>query len=306
MLPYFPFGEDAFKMTLGVQALFPDCLIEIDEERYRAELALKHELLRTAYADYFQAAPGSEALQWEAIELLLPNMARHFPQHFALNVEGKHWRWHNHLLATETVFTPGDPDSFSLPPLDWLGRQVQEDLLLLSGDAASGMPLVAGQLCFPNAWWLQEKLGKSFLDIHHEVPLFAERLGRSSSLLLERLKVDRPIWRVNWACKTTPHLNLIPRFAREALQSAGELTVENVGERCFLRIERQTLSRLPRTKGILFTIHTYQAPLAEVAQDAVHARYMAGVIRTTPGETLAYKGMAPFTQALLAYLETRY
>lgn len=288
---------------MKVQALNDKSLIEIDEECYRDELALKNELLDDAYDQYFRALPGTEALQWDVVELLLPNMVDLYPHYFELAVDGRHWTWYNRLLGQETQFVLGDNDSLPLPPLDWLGRQVQEDLLVMSGETTSGMPLVAGHLCFPNAWCIEDKIGKSFLGIHREVPLFAEYLGRSSSLLLERLKDDRPVWRINWSIKATPRLNLMPRYFYEEQQAYQHFTVENIGERSFLRIERQTLSRLSGTRGILFTIRTYQAPLATVVSNAEHARRIGGVVRTMPHDMLVYKSIKPYIDTLLDYID---
>jgi hypothetical protein len=305
VLPYFPFADDTFKMVMGVKALNDNSLIEVDSEAYREELALKNTLLSDDYDEYFRAPPETERSQWEVVELLLKNMASHYPQYFELEIDGEQWRWRNRLLDDEVRFVFGRSDSLPLPPLDWVGRQVQEDLLILSGNAADGMPLIAGHLCFPNAWCLNDKMGKSFLDIHHEVPLFAEYLGRSSNLLLERLKPGRPVWRVNWSIKATSRLNHLPRFSYEERLTHQHFTVENIGERSFLRLERQVLSRLPETDAILFTIHTYQAPIVSVAERADYAGRIARVVRTMPEELLRYKGMKPFVDILLAYLETK-
>ncbi|MBA2677925.1 MAG: DUF3445 domain-containing protein, partial [Ktedonobacteraceae bacterium] len=234
MFPYFPFASDEYKMTMGVQALGDCSLIEIDLDHYSAELALKEELLSNHYPDYFRAAPGSERMQWEVLEMLLPILAHDYPQYFSLVCNGDRWRWRNALLDSENTFRIGTNSSLPLPPLDWLGRQMQEDLLILDG--AEDMPLLAGQLCFPNSWSLEDKMGKSFPGIHAEVPLFAERIGRSSNLLLERLKPGRAVWRVNWSIKTSPQLNHLVCLSREAQHSnAGpsasllDLTPENIG-----------------------------------------------------------------------------
>ena len=303
MLPYFPFDDDTFKMKMGVHALNDSSLIEVDETAYHEEIALKQRLLSEEYHQYYRALPHTEAMQWDVVELILPTMATLYPQYFALRTKGEHWVWRNHLLGVETQFLLGDDRSLPLPALDWLGREVQEDLLVMSD--AQGMPLVAGHLCFPNSWCLEDKLGLSLLDIHLPVPLFAETLGRSTSLLLERLKVGRPVTRVNWSIKATPRLNFMPRYAYEEQQTYQYFTTENIGERCFLRLERQTLSRLPRTKAILFTIRTYQAPIAEVVHVAEYARRIAGVLRTMPHEMQAYKALAPCADVLLAYLDKR-
>lgn len=299
MLPYFPLQQDIFKMVMGVQALNDERLVDVDEACYQDEISLKRGLLSAEYQQYVQALPGTSELQWDMLALLLPAMASAYPQHFTLSVQGRCWTWRNILLGEETSFVFGE--DISLSPLDWLGRQVQEDLLLLSGSTERAMPLVAGHLCFPNDWCLDDKMGKTFLGIHESVPLFAEHLGRSSRLLLERLKAGRPVWRVNWSIKATSRLNLLPRFSHEERQAHSALSLENIGERCFFRIERQTLSRLPTTNGILFTVHTYQTPLMEVANDVKYARRLASVVRTMPDELRIYKGIAPFVGLLLAY-----
>lgn len=305
MLPYFPFDDATFKMNMKVQALGDKSLIEVDGELYREELALKNALLSDEYEQYFRAEVGTEAMQWDVVDLLLHDMVEHYPQYFELNIDGDQWRWRNHISGEEVHFVFGESGSLPVPPLDWVGRQVQEDLLILRGDVGSGMPLVAGQLCFPNAWCLDDKMGQSFLGIHDPVPLFLEYLGRSSSLLLERLKIGRPVWRINWSIKATARLNQIPRFSFEEQQAYQYFAVENIGERCLLRIERQTLSRLPRTGAILFTIHTYQTSIAEVLRNVEQARCMLGVLRTTPRELLVYKNIEPYVGVLLSYIESR-
>ena len=305
VLPYFPFDDDTFKMIMGVKALHDNSLIEIDSQAYREELALKHKLLSNEYNQYFQALPGTERLQWEVVASVLQSMVQRYPDYFELIIDDNEWLWRNRLLGEETCFTSGEDGSLPYAPLDWLGRQVQEDLLILDDATVDAIPLVAGQLCFPNGWCLDDKMGKSFLGIHEEVPLFSEHIGRSSHLLLKRLKAGRPVWRVNWSLKASTRLNLIPRYFSEEQQACQHVTEKNAGERCFLRIERQTLSRLPVTGGILFTIHTYQAPIVEIATSRGRARRIANVIQTLPDELLVYKNMASFVAPLLDYLENR-
>ena len=304
MFPYFPFEHDQFTMSMGVQALGPGSLIEIDRDHYKEEIALKHQLLVEDTPYYCQALPQTEAVQWELLELLLPQLATHYPHWFTLTIEQDRWYWHNHLLDEHTEFHLGSLESLPLLPLHWLGRQIQEDLLLLDGNIEAGFPLVAGLLCFPNSWCLEEKLGQSFLAIHDPVPLFAERMGRSSQLLLQRLKAGRPVWRLNWAVRSVSRLDITPRAANEVQQSYATLTASTIGEQCLLRVERQTLTRLPKTGAILFTIHTYQTPVAEIAADPMAAQKMSQVLISTPADILAYKGISPFIEPLLAYLQT--
>lgn len=303
MLPYFPFEQDSYAMTLGVRALRPDeTLIEVDEAHYAAELALKAANLAANPRARFQALPGTEPHQWETVTELLPLMARQHPRHFALEVEGEHWRWRNLLLGTETRFTPGDAASLPFAPLDWLGRQVQEDLLLMDG-TREGLPMMAGQLCFPSMWSLEEKMGRSMLDIHAPVPGFVQKLGVATTRLMQGLKAGRTVTRCNWAFTVSERMDLEPWTLPEWRHLFEGITRDNAGERCFLRLERQTLSLMPRTGAILFTIHTYRAPVAGEVEDPARRRRLANVLRTTPADTLKYKRITPFLEPLLAWLD---
>lgn len=253
---HFPLDGSGYAMTLGVRPLLQEPRLEIDEE----QLALKLALLGADPAFHFQALPGTEMLQREA--------------------------------AQELGFANPPPEN----ALDWTGRQMAEDLLLLSG--TPGYPLVAGQLCFPNDWCLAGKLGRSIFEVHGPVPGFASTAGEATLKLFDKLKPERPVWRVNWAIKVTRRLDLPPLVNATFEAAKQEVTAANAGERCFFRIERQTLTRLP--SGILFTVKTSVAPIHTL--EAAEREALAITLRTTPPEMLAYKGLTPFAAPLMAYL----
>ena len=255
---HFPLDGSPYAMSLGVRPLLAEPRLEFDAD----QIALKKRLLDADTSFHFQALPGTEALQQEA--------------------------------ATELGFADPPP----VNALDWLGRQVAEDLLLLSDQP--GWPLVAGQLCFPNDWCLADKLGRSLFEVHAPVPGFAPRVGDATLKLFDKLKPARPIWRVNWAVKVTDRLDLPPHINATFEASKQEITATNAGHRCYFRLERQTLSRLP--SGILFTVETSVAPIHTLK--AQERQALAITIRTTPPEILAYKGLTPFVAPLTGYLET--
>lgn len=70
-----------------------------------------------------------------------------------------------------------------------------------------------------------------------------------------------------------------------------------------LRVERQVLQRLPRTRALLFTIRTYVTPITEVTRD--HA--VAKALRTNVdsfGEDLAvYKNMSLWNEILQKHIK---
>jgi hypothetical protein len=303
MLADFLFTADTYALTLGVQVLDPQHIIVVDPAEILAELRLKQTLLVSESDTYCQAPLATEAMQWDAVAVVLPVLAARYPEWFRLQRNGDAWRWHNGILHTETAFQFGDTASLPQSPLEWLGSQVQEDLLLLANDPARGFPLVAGVLCFPNGWSLAEKMELPLAQIHEPVPGFEEQLGAQTLLLLEGLEAGHPIWRLNWAIQPGTRLNLLPRFADEVAQAIASLAPNVVGDRCVLRVERQTLTRLPTTGAILFTIHTFQTPLARIAANPDHWQRLRGVLHSVPADMLAYKGIDRFQAPLFAYLD---
>jgi hypothetical protein len=280
-------------------------LIEVDLEEYAVELALKQRLLQDWPGYYFAAQARSEAAQWEALALILQDLCSHHPDKFSLSVDGPLWTWNNRLLGVDTSFRFCHSASLPLAPLDWVGHEVQEDLLLLDGspDGDGALRLFAGQLCFANRWSLEEKMGRSFMDIHAPVPGFAQQIGRSSTLLLERLKSGRPVWRYNWSLVCSDQLDLSTRVFATMLPLQGAVTTANCGQTCFVRTERQTLARLPHTGAVLFTVHTYRTPVAALARDPEWAQRFLSVLDSAAPELLAYKGVTPVEHHLRGYLQ---
>lgn len=70
----------------------------------------------------------------------------------------------------------------------------------------------------------------------------------------------------------------------------------------WLRSERQTLRRLPRTGAIVFTIHVYQFPVVELAKEQGVPGRMASAIRSWPEDVAVYKAKNAF-EGVLDYLD---
>jgi hypothetical protein len=77
------------------------------------------------------------------------------------------------------------------------------------------------------------------------------------------------------------------------------------GEALFVRVERQTLRRLPVTGGIVFTIRVWRHPLS--ALDATPARRtaFAKAWRTASPDFRAYKRLAAYDGLVEAHLRAR-
>ena len=68
------------------------------------------------------------------------------------------------------------------------------------------------------------------------------------------------------------------------------ITTHNAGQLMYLRVERQTLRRLPKSKSILFTIKTYMTTIEDLCQDdPCMAKQLSGAVRNVPFEMIKYK-----------------
>ncbi len=287
--PYLPFADGKWRMNMGLKALNLQQWIEIDEH-FADELALKDKLLKNYYSDVFASLPESQPSQQEVLDLLLNHLLEQFPLHYrrqGITIEN---------LITKQAWNIAD---FEAVPLDLAGRLVQEDLLLMQ-PSPQGYILVAASLCFPSRWRLREKIGRPLAQIHSPVPGYKEKLKRPVDNFFDRLKCDRPAWRLNWSIVDTPELFLGQEAEKQSLDPS--LNTENAGEKLWIRVERQTLRRLQGSGDVLFTIRTYVHPLKLLEDDPAMAHHLAEAVQQIPPDMQSYKNLVPIREALLGYL----
>jgi hypothetical protein len=120
---------------------------------------------------------------------------------------------------------------------------------------------------------------------------------------MAQIRPGRAVQRLNWSLLDDPALfQPVRKFPASA---NADITPENVGQRVFLRTERQTLSLLPNTGAVLFGIHVHVYPLSRIAARPDLAGRLAEATRALPREIAGYKSLAGFEAAMLAYLDAR-
>jgi hypothetical protein len=235
--------------------------------------------------------PEASAASVELLQLLADHLPRRFPATYRLGDDGR--------LTNTASNETWDIDVPPLHPLDVAGRLVTEDLCLLQA-SDTGYRLIGATLCFPNRWLLEEKIGQPLDFIHAPVPGFAPALERPVAQFFAALKPDRILARVNWGIAGDP-----TRFQPIGRDADAAITAATAGSALYLRIERQTLRRLPESQAVLFTIRTEIAPLDRVITTSADALDLAGAIRDMSPAMLRYKHLTAVAPALLAWLETR-
>lgn len=291
---YLPFVEKSLYPAMGLKPLALASWIEIDAD-FASQLSCKTWLLANRYSDVFVAQPGTQAAQQEVLDMLSEHLLQYFPSIYQ-PLEHSHGICN---LRTQQVWSFAD---FAEAPLDLAARLIQEDLCLML-PSNQGYRLAAASVCFPQRWNLREKLGQPISQIHHHVPEYAQKLAHPVDSLFERLRESHPGLRSNWSLVDSPELYL--ESGKYVSDLNPVITADNAGKKLWLRVERQTIRRMPISQGVLFSIHSYIYPLAKVTESPEIAAQLSKAILSLKPAMQSYKSLLPFKSALLSYLDAR-
>ena len=303
----FPFAEDSYMYSvnmephvLGAKNTVYESLIDVDEhyvsEMEDRALVLKEDPLR------YQALPHMMAAQWDTLELLMEQQAAGYPDHFTLIRNGDQWRWINRPLGIDDSFTFGDPTTLPMEPLEYITRQAQGDFCIVD-QRDNNLWMDAGMVTTQADWSLDFDIGMNFMEWHGPVPL-AHQIGvfdRALKFLLN-LQQGKPTRRFNWTMTINPRLDTSPENYHKWGTDRMTVTPENVGEKVHLRVELQTLWRLPRSNAILFVIRCYLINMEELVTVPKWARRFHRVLKTLPPELVDYKGLTRYRDMTIDWL----
>ena len=142
---------------------------------------------------------------------------------------------------------------------------VQEDLVLMLPRGEEYF-LGAASLCAPSNWSLQEKFKSSLIGLHVHVPTYEKKIGSRVNSLFNNLPRERIFQRFNWSVYEDSKL-FQPARSKSRIERSKTITEDNAGDRLFIRVERQTIRRLPETGAIVFTIRVHVNPLLSIKKD---------------------------------------
>lgn len=286
---YGPF-DVPHRVKMGLVALAPEePWLELDADLVR-DLREKRRLLARERDQVWCALPGSEAGQREALDLVANFVLAH-PSTFQ--------RRSGTRVRIDPLDEELDLDDSNSAALETASRLVQEDLCLMERLRGSWR-LTAASVCFPTRWDLPSKLGGSLSAIHDAVPGYAGRVERAADHFFDALRPDLVFRRGNWSLLDDPALYQ-PTAERGGVARA-DITVANAGDRIWLRTERQTLRRLPRTGAILFTIRIHRVRLSALRGDPTAARCLSDSVRSMDIAFQRYKALERVREAALGYL----
>ena len=195
-------------------------------------------------------------------------------------------------------------------PMAMCARLVQDDLAIMIEKEDGQYYLLAGAILLAGFWRLQDKLGMPLSEIHTsaDVPQYKEKLEKGMMNFFRRIKPEDPVLRNNYFIQVDNSLpwsvSIGPEDSEEVSWSTAQK--DKAIEEHYFRSERQSLRRLPRSGGVVFTIRTYFEPITGIANEPYVPGRLASAIRSWGPDVSRYKGKEKYENILLEYLDRKH
>ncbi|KAF5017529.1 hypothetical protein F66182_10530 [Fusarium sp. NRRL 66182] len=274
--PYRPFRW-AYHQTMSLKKMDPDFWLEM-ESTYRGRIAQRQELYATHGSDVLMALPGSELACKELMEMVVQFLCARYPQTF----EFRDKTFVNHILG---IKQPLD----KIEPLHFLLNHVPEDFALTLRDPATGRYCFrAGVICSSVGWKLSEKIGLGLPQIHAPVPDYKEKMEFSMDRFFTKMPTGGPIQRGSWGLEVGQPLFIPGEDAdfKTRQHQSPSLTRDEV----HLRVDWQTLRRLPLSGAIVFNFKALFTPLAEFRDEPCIPSLVLKLLNQGKENIMRYKG----------------
>ena len=268
-------GEGGVKV--GLEPIEEADWLEIDN-LFDSEIELKKKLYESNYKEIHQELDLSLKSQHELLEILKTHLNQYHPSH--------------KIATTETS-----------APLKIASLMVQEDLVLMLPEEEKYF-LGAASLCAPSNWSLKEKFNGSLIELHKDVPSYEKKIGSRVNNLFNKLPNNRIFQRFNWSIYEEATL-FQPARSKSVVERSKSITDKNAGDRLFIRVERQTIRRLPETQAVAFTIRVHVDPLSSIKEDLSLVRDLRKALKNLSEGMKRYKSLGLIETPLVGWLNKK-
>ncbi|RYO82782.1 hypothetical protein DL766_009637 [Monosporascus sp. MC13-8B] len=302
-LPYRPFRYGPkYNVTMGLRSVKHVDWIELDNHYPRFHADKKRRIAERG-PKLCKTAPEAYPAAVELLEDLVDYLPARYPSLYRRTEVGLDNLWSGERF--DIVTRPLAED-----PMQMCARLVQDDLAIMIEKPDGQYYLLAGAIVLPGFWRLEDKYGMPLSEIHTSghVPQFREKLEKGMMNFFRRLKPEEMVARNNYFFQVDGDLGWSSSIGPEDSLDASWKTAEKnrAIEHHFFRSERQTLRRLPKSGGVVFTIRTYFHPIEEVAEEDYVPGRLASAIRSWGDDVSRYKGKEKYGEVLLEYLDKKH
>jgi hypothetical protein len=283
-----------------------------EPHRLKTELLLKKKALDDPqrFPHVFVAQPESLDAQRECLDMFLAYLPRRYPDQYVYDTV-------SNTITVKCINTTFHiSDYYNTRPLELCERIVQEDLCLMSPPKSreaemavtESYRMAAAAVVF-SFEGLPEKLGQPMEFLHAPVPGYEKHIRKSMNITFSKLKSEQPVWRNNWGIGPSGEMDK-PLYGTVSSMEQRKMTdiTEDDIKSMFLKVEYETIRRLPKTRYILFTIKSMCDPMSALERLPMAAACLAKSIRGMSTDMHKYKGIDndDVCQAVLKYLDRIY
>ncbi|KAF9458633.1 hypothetical protein BDZ94DRAFT_1325343 [Collybia nuda] len=277
---------------MSLKKMEPDWWIEL-ESTYRERIAERKHLYTIHGKTILDSLPGSEKACYELMEMVLQFLCVRYPKLF--HFDEKTGMFQNFILGSQSSIKTMDPLMFLL-------EHVPEDFLITQEDRNTGLyVLMAGVSCSAVGWNMATKMGKTLEEIHDPVPDYKEKMQFSMNRYFSKMPCEKPIQRGSWSLEIGQPLFLQPNDPHFKLR-AEQLPHLDIND-IYLRVDWQTLRRLPVSKAIVFNFKALFTPVTRFETEPYIPRLLAQVLRGSKSSFLEYKATHHVVHKLLPALD---
>jgi hypothetical protein len=296
---YRPYRFAAADFQLGLRPIRPESWILIGAG-HAERMRQKCERLDNHRHFYYRTLPNSLPAQRELRERVMAHLAADHPQSF--ETSGSVVR---SLITGQTL----DLDDDSTEPLMQVSYLIEEDFMLLE-EVGDTVQITAASNTYSSSGRLVASVGQDMEWAHEPVPQLTRKLGKKINRVLGSIHPATPCERFNWqitplATVFFPHDD--PHAANAAAMHEVLAELRRVpacaGEFLWIRVERQTLRRLPDSNAVAFSLHTYSDPLSSVQSDVESVRAIWTLLNNYSEERWKYSEMDIVREPLMIWLE---
>ena len=190
-------------------------------------------------------------------------------------------------------------------PLIYVSKLAKEDFYVVLKNSDGQHYMAAAAVPFPGgSFGIDEKIGQNLDTIHSEVPYYKEKLQKSMERFCDRMKPCDPVERASWYISWDHKLKINNVYQLPKFDANVELDMQSTDPKEFnVRVERQTLRRLPKSRAIIFTNHPIFYSIEEMKDEPMVPSLLKKILYEGPGDIVKYKKFESFRDHISGYLD---
>ena len=303
--PWRPFRWP-YHQTMSIFKLDMDHWLDMDKY-YQHYIDEKKRIRLTYGKENFDCLPEGYDAAVELMETVVDHMILRYPLLFTVLKNGE-WTKQGKIIKNEITQEVLDMTKpLKQDPLVYVSKLAKEDFYVVKRNESDGKHyLVAAAVPFPGgSFGINQKIGRNLDVIHTDVPYYETKLKKSMERWFEKMRPEDPVERASWYITWDTKLKVNNIYQVPEFKPNLDLEIKDTDPREFnVRVERQTLRRLPKSQAIIFTNHPVFYSIEEMKDEPMIPSLLKKILYEGPEDILKYKNFQKIRDHLSPYLDS--